>query len=310
MKAAAANGYKVLVVDSLTHAWKWLLDYVEQLAQQKYRGNTFRAWAEGTPIQEQLVDMLLSFPGHIIATVRTKTEYVVEQNDRGKAAPRKVGLAGVQRADLEYEFDVVLELAGATARATKTRCRQLDGVFYKHPGAALADVLADWAGTDPEPTKQPAASKPKPAPKKPSRKKKPAPADTSEPSVKVTHTHSSDWPEWLNAKRVKFLALPDGKGVNDMVDLAPWADDAARVFGAEVGVPLWAAKQWQSYVAEKQAETLWAAVDRGESKEVGAAYEALASKQGLLKATFARAACFLRRWRKAAAAASVGEGQP
>ena len=40
-----------------------------------------------------------------------KMEYAMEQNDKGKMQPVKIGLAPVQREDTEYEFDVVLNIS-------------------------------------------------------------------------------------------------------------------------------------------------------------------------------------------------------
>ncbi len=48
---------------------------------------------------------------HVIATMRAKTEYVVDKDEKtGKSAPRKVGLAPVFRSGGEYEFDLVANM--------------------------------------------------------------------------------------------------------------------------------------------------------------------------------------------------------
>ena len=72
MKAAEAAGYEILIIDSLSHAWKELLAEVDKLANTRFKGNTFAAWSKGTPKQRTLVDAILSFDGHIIATIRSK----------------------------------------------------------------------------------------------------------------------------------------------------------------------------------------------------------------------------------------------
>jgi hypothetical protein len=46
---------------------------------------------------------------HIIATMRTKQDYVLNQKD-GKYIPEKVGLKAVQRDGLDYEFTVVFDV--------------------------------------------------------------------------------------------------------------------------------------------------------------------------------------------------------
>jgi hypothetical protein len=71
-KEAAKLGYNVLIIDSLTHAWQELLAEVDALAKAKYKGNIWSAWSDGTPKQRQLIDAILDYPGHVIATMRSK----------------------------------------------------------------------------------------------------------------------------------------------------------------------------------------------------------------------------------------------
>ncbi len=104
LRGAAAEGYDVVVIDSLSHAWEGdggILDQVDK------RGGRFEAWKEMSPQTRSLIDAILMYPGHVIATMRVKTEWVVEKNDRGKSEPRNVGLAPKFKEGLEYEFDVV-----------------------------------------------------------------------------------------------------------------------------------------------------------------------------------------------------------
>lgn len=43
--------------------------------------------------------------------MRSKMDYILKENERGRVEPQKVGLAPVQRDDTEYEFDIVLDIA-------------------------------------------------------------------------------------------------------------------------------------------------------------------------------------------------------
>ena len=52
---------------------------------------------------------MLAYNGHVITTLRSKQEYVMEQDDRGKQRPVKRGMAPIQRDGLEYEFTVVFD---------------------------------------------------------------------------------------------------------------------------------------------------------------------------------------------------------
>jgi hypothetical protein len=139
MREAAAAKYPTLVIDSLSHAWMGkggLLDQADQ------KGGRFDAWKVLTPKQHALIDAILSYPGDVIVTMRTKTEYVVETNSNGKAAPRKVGLAPIQKDGVEYEFDVAGSMSvDNVLTIEKTRCPALQGRSIRHPGADVAKEL-------------------------------------------------------------------------------------------------------------------------------------------------------------------------
>jgi hypothetical protein len=81
---------------------------------------------------------------HIIATIRQKQDYVLEQ-DGGKQKPVKVGLAAVQREGFEYEFDVVMNMdIDNVGVIVKTRCSALNGGVYRKPGKEVAGILSEW----------------------------------------------------------------------------------------------------------------------------------------------------------------------
>ena len=143
--AAAQAGYQVLVIDSLTHAWQELLSEVERLASAKYRGNTWSAWSEGTPKQRQLIDAILDFPGHVLATMRSKTEWTTETTSGGKSAPKRVGLAPEQGKGIEYEFDVLIELStDHVASIIKDRTGKFQDATITKPGEDFGQQLAAW----------------------------------------------------------------------------------------------------------------------------------------------------------------------
>lgn len=153
---AEQAGYAVLVIDSLSHAWNGpggLLELVENIAKRSKSQSTFNAWSEATPLQNRLIDAITRANLHIIVTMRTKTEYVVEQNERGRSAPRKVGTAPVQRADVEYEFDVYADMdVDNSLIVHKSRCSALAGAVIAKPGPEVAHTLKAWLqGTEPAP---------------------------------------------------------------------------------------------------------------------------------------------------------------
>ena len=155
ISAAQHAGYDVLIIDSLTHAWHELLSEVDKLAKSKYRGNTWSAWSEGTPKQRQLVDAILDFDGHVIATMRTKTEWTTEKDPRtGKSKPVRIGLSPEQGKGIEYEFDLLMELSTEhVGTVSKDRTGKFQDAVIEKPGEDLGIELAEWLGTGavPEP---------------------------------------------------------------------------------------------------------------------------------------------------------------
>jgi AAA domain-containing protein len=145
---AERAGYDVLVIDSLSHAWmgkEGALEQVDRVAARNKAGNSFGAWREVTPMHHALVDAILRSRCHVIATMRVKTEWVLERDEKtGRTAPRKVGLAPVQRDGVEYEFDVVGDLDAASLVITKTRCKALHQAVIREPGAPLGATLRQW----------------------------------------------------------------------------------------------------------------------------------------------------------------------
>ena len=148
IKEAGEAGYSVLIIDSLTHAWQDLLEEVEKLANAKYRGNTWSAWSEGTPKQRALVNAILSCPCHIMATMRSKTEWQTTQDDRGKSRPVRVGLAPEQGKGIEYEFDMLLELSTEhIANVIKDRTGMFQDKLLTKPGVEFGRELVEWLNT-------------------------------------------------------------------------------------------------------------------------------------------------------------------
>ena len=144
---AEQSGYDTVIIDSLSHAWSGqggLLDLQAKLAEAKYRGNSYAAWRDITPLHNAFVDTLLASPCHIIATMRSKTDYIQAENERGRTEIRKVGLAPVQREGMDYEFTTVFDIsANHTAVVSKDRT----GVFGDIPfviNGHTGEMFRDW----------------------------------------------------------------------------------------------------------------------------------------------------------------------
>lgn len=153
IQEATEAGYGVLIIDSLSHAWSGtggVLDIVDEAAKRSKSGNTYTAWKEGTPAHNKLIDAIVQSGIHIIVTMRSKTEYTMVTNDKGRQTPQKVGMAPVQRENVEYEFDVVLDMdMENNAIVNKSRCSALAGRVIAKPGAQVANILNEWLSGEP-----------------------------------------------------------------------------------------------------------------------------------------------------------------
>lgn len=144
IRDAAANGYDVLVIDSLSHAWSGVggsLDQHDRAADK----NAFTAWRDVTPQHNSMVEAILASPLHVIVTMRARMEYVLEEDAKGKKVPRKVGLKPVQREGLEYEFDVVCDIDDQHClKVSGSRCPAIDGQIVSMPTGAFIEPVKRW----------------------------------------------------------------------------------------------------------------------------------------------------------------------
>ncbi len=145
---AARAGFDVVVVDSLSHAWNGTEGALALVDKKSANGNSYTAWKDVTPLQTAMVDAIIRCPIHVIVTMRSKMEYVLEVNERGKSVPRKVGMAPVQRAGMEYEFDIVMDLdTEHIGTMSKSRCSPIEGKSVHKPGAELMTTIIHWLET-------------------------------------------------------------------------------------------------------------------------------------------------------------------
>lgn len=146
---AVEMGYGGLLIDSLSHAWVGKDGLLEQKQKlDNNGGNSYINWGKITPLQNKLIETILDAPIHVIATMRSKMDYVIEQNDKGRTEVRKVGLAPQQRNDTEYEFDILGMMDGGNMKIIGTRCAELpEGMEIEKPGANIAKILHGFLNT-------------------------------------------------------------------------------------------------------------------------------------------------------------------
>lgn len=151
--ALAVGSDGVVIVDSFTHAWNnegGVLDIKEQIAKQPGK-NSYTAWHEAGIEQNNLVNTILAVDCHTIVTMRSKMDYAMVENDKGKMQPVKMGLAPIQREDTEYEFDIVLDIARnhvATASKDTTFLDKFGAVITPELGVQLKEWLDN--GVEPD----------------------------------------------------------------------------------------------------------------------------------------------------------------
>lgn len=228
IEEAARAGYDVLIIDSLTHAWAGeggLLAEKEALDSHG-KQNSFANWQQITKKHEALKAAILQAPIHVVATMRSKMEYVVEDRG-GKQTPRKVGMAPIQRDGMEYEFTTVFDLGSDhTAITSKDRTGLFEGLGHlltEEHGRRIAEWLASAAPAAP-----------------PSPQAVPQPHDPAPERHQAANTHSAPAANGAQGQTLG-QALPDmdRKVTNPPPATKPQQDSAAMVCtGAGCGKPI------------------------------------------------------------------------
>ena len=180
IQSADNAGYNVLIIDSLSHGWQELLEEIDRIAKTKYRGNSWSAWSDGTPKQKSLIRAITQSNMHIIATMRSKTEWETGKDEKtGKSKPVRIGLAPEQGKGIEYEFDMLMEINDSHyATIIKDRSGKFQDMEIHCPDEKFGEELAEWltqgvapvrTAPQPEPISiaKPTVPKPKPAVPKP-----------------------------------------------------------------------------------------------------------------------------------------------
>ena len=157
VKAAEQAGYDAVIIDSLSHLWQGILD--EKAAIDRKGGNSYANWSEPTRHLNEAIQAILQTKIHVIACMRSKTEYIVQEETNAKgrtiSVPKKVGTAPVMRENIEYEFSTVLEI-GMDHNATPSKDRTglfVDKTFRidEGTGERIAGWLSGVAATNQEP---------------------------------------------------------------------------------------------------------------------------------------------------------------
>lgn len=143
IRQAEESGYEIIIIDSLTHAW---------FSELELAGGRFDGWAKVRPLERKLIDAMIGSKCHIIATMRSKTEWLIEENQKkGKSSysPKKIGTSPIQASGVEYEFDVAGELDYThILTISKSRCPAVTDKTFLNPGKELVFELKSWLATE------------------------------------------------------------------------------------------------------------------------------------------------------------------
>ena len=144
--AIAQQDFDVLIIDSISMAWMGpdgALAQVDKFSK-KYSGNSYSAWGDVTPMQTRMTEALLAYPGHVIVTLRSKTEYVLEKDANGKNRPVEIGMGPVQRDGFSYIMDLEIFMDAAHfGTITKTRYHDIEQMEIEKPSRELATYILE-----------------------------------------------------------------------------------------------------------------------------------------------------------------------
>lgn len=145
IKVCDEAGAKVILIDSISQEWEGqggILDVHSSLT-----GNSFVNWYKITPRHNAFVNAILEAPCHVIATIRSKQDYVLSEKN-GKYVPEKVGMKGVTREGMDYELTLVLEL---DLKHNCTASKDRTGLFMDRPAFVITPEtgrkIHSWCNT-------------------------------------------------------------------------------------------------------------------------------------------------------------------
>ena len=149
--AAIENKFDVVILDSISHEWAGeggILDIKGGLDEQG--GNQFANWKAPTDLHNQFINNIIHSDIHVISCMRTKSAYVMSENERGKTVPKKMGLAPVQREGVDYEFDFTFDIASNhKAKVTKHRADLFPEEAFKIT-EETGSKIKQWLDTGPQ----------------------------------------------------------------------------------------------------------------------------------------------------------------
>lgn len=124
---------EVVIIDSITHEWDGSGGILE--THGSMAGNSFTNWSKLTPRHNRFVGAIVAARQHVICTIRTKQDYVLNEKN-GKYVPEKVGLKGVTRDGMDYEFTLVFDI---DIKHHATASKDRTGLFVDRPEFMISE---------------------------------------------------------------------------------------------------------------------------------------------------------------------------
>ncbi len=133
LETCEKQGMEVIIIDSVSHEWEGSGGILETHGNMP--GNSFANWSKVTPRHNALIQKILQCSSHVVATIRSKQDYVLNDKN-GKMVPEKVGLKGVTREGFDYELTIVFDI-GMTHQAICSKDRT--GMFMDKPPIVISE---------------------------------------------------------------------------------------------------------------------------------------------------------------------------
>lgn len=147
INAAVAADYGCVIIDSASHFWKGILAFKDQLDSHG-KGNSYTNWKDADRKFDPVIEAVLQSKIHVIFCMRSKMDYVLETDSKGKQVPKKVGLAPIMRDGLEYEFSTVLDIGlDHSAVSSKDRTGLFPNDRYFQITEDTGKEIAAWLKT-------------------------------------------------------------------------------------------------------------------------------------------------------------------
>lgn len=142
LKVCEESGSEVIIIDSASHEWDGSGGILDEHGTMT--GNSFTNWSKVTPRHNMFIQAILNSKSHIIATLRSKQDYVINEKN-GRSVPEKVGLKAIQRDGTDYEFTIAFDIdTSHAAKCSKDRTEMFDSKPPLRIDSSTGQQIREW----------------------------------------------------------------------------------------------------------------------------------------------------------------------